>query len=60
MSNKTPDIFCLLPFASSLPLLGGVRGGFLLPFASCRNTCVYNPDTNALIAVTNPIDKCYS
>ncbi|NEP36161.1 hypothetical protein [Moorena sp. SIO3B2] len=27
--------FCLLPFASCLPLLGGVRGGFLLPFAFC-------------------------
>ncbi|WAN69538.1 hypothetical protein BJP36_36210 [Moorena producens JHB] len=26
---------CLLPLASCLPLLGGVRGGFLLPLASC-------------------------
>ncbi|WP_424099596.1 hypothetical protein [Moorena producens] len=28
-----PIAYCLLPLASCLPLLGGVRGGFLLPLA---------------------------
>ncbi|NEO75611.1 hypothetical protein [Moorena sp. SIO4G3] len=28
-----PLASCLLPLASCLPLLGGVRGGFLLPLA---------------------------
>ncbi|NEO36201.1 MAG: hypothetical protein F6J90_07630 [Moorea sp. SIOASIH] len=29
---------CLLPLASCLPLLGGVRGGFLLPLAPTTPT----------------------
>ncbi|NEP51689.1 MAG: hypothetical protein F6K65_23995 [Moorea sp. SIO3C2] len=30
----------LLPLASCLPLLGGVRGGFLLPFAYTIASCL--------------------
>ncbi|NEO78350.1 hypothetical protein [Moorena sp. SIO4G3] len=35
LKTLLPLASCLLPIASCLPLLGGVRGGFLLPLASC-------------------------
>ncbi len=34
--------YCLLPIAYCLPLLGGVRGGFLLPIAYCLLPIAYS------------------
>ncbi|NEO20290.1 hypothetical protein [Moorena sp. SIO4A5] len=43
-----PFASCLLPFASCLLPLAFC----LLPFAFLSNTCVDNPDTNALMRLT--------
>ncbi|NEO76948.1 hypothetical protein [Moorena sp. SIO4G3] len=43
-----PLASCLLPLASCLPLLGGVRGGFLLPLAYSLHKGYFVPDNHSL------------
>ncbi|NEO35197.1 MAG: hypothetical protein F6J90_02275 [Moorea sp. SIOASIH] len=61
-SNQVKIICTLLPLASCLPLLVGVRGGFLLPLASCLLplACYLLPTPYSLLPAPCSLKKCTS